>query len=133
MISTRTRDALRAYRDGRHVSKRIRALYPDGVPPEIVEATAGRLGAHLPQCRNLDAAAIAKGRIAGIEARQARALKPSLAIGRLIETMRASEPAMSLEEIARRLNGKRRNTPRGELWTGRQVKRVLDRLKSKPV
>ena len=60
-ISLRTRDALRAYRDGRRVSKRIRAMHPDGVPPEIVAATAGKLGAALPQCRNLTDEARAAG------------------------------------------------------------------------
>ena len=53
-ISQRTRDALAAYKAGRRVSKRVRALHPDGVPPEVVAATAGKLGASLPQCRNLD-------------------------------------------------------------------------------
>jgi DNA invertase Pin-like site-specific DNA recombinase len=129
MISVRTKDALRAYRDGRHVSKRIRALYPDGVPVEVLEATAGKLGAHLPQCRNLDAAAIAKGRAASIEVRQAKALKAALAIGRLIEDMRAKEPTLSLEAIGRRLNERRRKPPRGERWTGKQVARVLARIR----
>jgi DNA invertase Pin-like site-specific DNA recombinase len=129
MISTRTKDALRAYRDGRHVSKRIRALYPDGVPSEVIEATAGRLGSHLPQCKNLTPPAIARGRAASIEARQARALKASQAIGRLIENMRASEPTISMEAIARRLNDRRRKPPRGGRWTGKQVARVLARLK----
>jgi DNA invertase Pin-like site-specific DNA recombinase len=49
MISTRTRDALAAYKAGRRLSKRIRKLYPEGVPPEVVAATAGKLGAALPQ------------------------------------------------------------------------------------
>jgi DNA invertase Pin-like site-specific DNA recombinase len=129
MISTRTRDALKAYRDGKHVSKRVKLLYPDGVPAEVLEATAGKLGSHLPQCRNLDAAAIAKGRVASIEVRQARALKASQAIGRLVDEMREKEPALSLEEIARRLNRRRRRPPRGELWTGKQVARVLARIK----
>jgi hypothetical protein len=53
MISQRTRDALQAYRDGKRVSRRIREMYPDGVPADVVEATAGKLGAELPQCRNL--------------------------------------------------------------------------------
>jgi DNA invertase Pin-like site-specific DNA recombinase len=128
MISTRTKDALKAYREGKHVSKRTRELYPDGVPADVAAATAGKLGAHLPQCRNLDATAQAKGRLASIESRKARALKASQAIGRLIATMRAAEPALSMEEIARRLNSRRRKPPRGELWTGKQVRRVLDRI-----
>ena len=46
-ISQRTRDALAAYKAGRRVSKRVRALHPDGVPPEVIEATAGKL---VPRC-----------------------------------------------------------------------------------
>jgi DNA invertase Pin-like site-specific DNA recombinase len=129
MISVRTKDALRAYRDGKHTSKRIKALHPDGVPAEVLEATAGKLGSHLPQCRNLTPQAIAKGRGVSIASRQAKALKAALAIGRLIAAMRAAEPSLSMEEIARRLNGRRRKPPRGELWTGKQVARVLARLK----
>ena len=60
-ISLRTKEALQAYRAGRRVSKRIRLLYPEGVPAEVVAATAGKLGAELPQCRNLTAAGRAKG------------------------------------------------------------------------
>jgi DNA invertase Pin-like site-specific DNA recombinase len=48
MIAARTRDALAAYKANRRVSRRIRALYPEGVPPAIIEATAGKLGASLP-------------------------------------------------------------------------------------
>src|ERR1700722_5724618 len=70
-ISLRTRDALRAYRDGRRISKRIRQQYPDGVPAEVVAATAGKLGAALPQCRNLTDAARARGaRAAGLAHRR---------------------------------------------------------------
>ena len=52
MTSQRTKDALKAYKDGGRVSKRVRLLYPDGVPAEVIKATAGKLGASLPQCRN---------------------------------------------------------------------------------
>ena len=130
MTSERTKAALRAYRDKGHVSKRTRAAYPDGVPADVVEATAGKLGSHLPQCRNLDATAMAKGRLASIEARKAKARKSAEAIGRLIATMRAADPGLSMEEIARRLNTRRRKPPRGERWTGKQVARVLARLKT---
>jgi DNA invertase Pin-like site-specific DNA recombinase len=131
MISTRTKDALRAYRDGKHTSRRIRALYPDGVPAEVLEATAGKLGAHLPQCRhNLGPAAIAKGRAESILVRQARALKAAQAIGRVIEAIRAEEVGISMEKIAARLNERERKTPRKREWTGKQVARVLARIKT---
>ena len=45
MISARTKGALAAYKAGKRVSKRIRLLYPDGVPADVVEATAGKLRA----------------------------------------------------------------------------------------
>ena len=44
-ISERTRAALAAYKSNKYVSKRIRDLYPGGVPPEVVAARAGKLGA----------------------------------------------------------------------------------------
>jgi hypothetical protein len=44
------------------VSKRIKLMHPDGVPAAIIEATAGKLGANLPQCRNLTA----EGRVKGL-------------------------------------------------------------------
>jgi hypothetical protein len=43
--------------------------------------------------------------------------------------MRALEPTISLEAIARRLNDRRRKPPRGGRWTGKQVARGLARLK----
>lgn len=43
--------------------------------------------------------------------------------------MRALEPTISLEAIARRLNDRRRKPPRGGLWTGKQVARVLARVR----
>ena len=67
-ISQRTRDALAAYKAGRRVSKRVRALHPDGVPPEVIEATAGKLGgvaAPVPQPRRRGAAQGLAGRRGG--------------------------------------------------------------------
>jgi DNA invertase Pin-like site-specific DNA recombinase len=130
MISDRTKDALRAYRDGRRVSKRIRALYPDGVPPEIVEATAGRLGAELDQCRNLTDRARAKGRVRSLQARKTKAGKSAETIGKIIDEIRAEDPGASMAAIAAELNRRRRKTPRGKAWTGKQVRRVLDRLRT---
>jgi DNA invertase Pin-like site-specific DNA recombinase len=83
MISQRTKDALKAYRQQRHVSKRIRQQFADGVPPEVAEATAGKLGAALPQCRDLTSEARARGLARSAESRRARALKSAEVIGRL--------------------------------------------------
>ena len=129
-ISQRTKDALRAYRDGRRVSRRLREKYPDGVPPEVVEATAGKLGAELPQCRNLTAEGRATGHARSIASRKARAQKSAEAIGRLVIAWRQAEPGLRLRALADRLNEKRRRTPRGKAWTATQVKRVLDRIRT---
>ena len=69
MISTRTKDALAAYKATRRLSKRIRKLYPEGVPPEVVAATACKLGGSLPQCRNLTAEGRTRGQARSIESR----------------------------------------------------------------
>jgi DNA invertase Pin-like site-specific DNA recombinase len=125
-ISTRTREALAAYKAGRRVSKRIRAAYPDGVPADVLEATAGQLGASLPQCRNLTPEASAKGtRAAAAErTRQARAAYAHLTP--LMSQLRAD--GLSLGAIGRRLTELGHRTVNGCPWNRGQVKRVLDRL-----
>jgi DNA invertase Pin-like site-specific DNA recombinase len=128
MISQRTKDALKAYRDGKRVSKRIREMYPDGVPPEIAEATAGKLGAALPQCRNLTPEGTARGQARSLEVRRARADRHAEAVGRLIRAWRAERPRITLAALARKLNEARRRAPRGGKWTGKQVGLVLARL-----
>jgi DNA invertase Pin-like site-specific DNA recombinase len=127
-ISTRTKDALRAYRENRRVSRRIRALHPEGVPPAIVEATAGKLGASLPQCRNLTAEARARGaRAAGLAHRK----RAAEAYGHLVPTMLELQSAgKSLAEIAAVLNAEGHQTRRGKAWNKHQVKRVLDRART---
>jgi DNA invertase Pin-like site-specific DNA recombinase len=130
LISQRTKDALRAYRDGRRVSRRLREKYPDGVPLEIAGAVAGKLGAELPQCRNLTPEARATGQARSLAARRARAQKSAEAIGRLVTAWRQAEPGLSLRALADRLNERRRRTPRGQAWTAAQVKRVLDRIRT---
>jgi DNA invertase Pin-like site-specific DNA recombinase len=128
-ISQRTKDALKAYRDHRRVSRRISLMYPRGVPPEVLDATAGKLGGSLPQCRNLTAEGRARGNARSKEVRTAEAQRFAEGIGRLVKEWRSREPGLSLHAIAVRLNAERRKTPRGKAWTPRQVSRVLARLK----
>lgn len=127
MISQRTKDALRAYRDGKRVSRRVRLLYPDGVPADVAEATGGKLGASLPQCRTLTPESAARGRARSAESRAARATKAAETIARLIRAIRAQDPDVSMEGIARVLNDRKRRTPRGKAWTGKQVARAIRR------
>ena len=128
MISHRTKDALGAYRDGRRVSRRIRAMHPDGVPPEVVEATAGKLGA--------DAAPVPQpdrrgpGRRPGPLDRLAAGPGPAIGRGDRPPGHRVARGRAGphLAEIAERLNDRKRKTPRGK-WTHKQVKRVLERIR----
>lgn len=124
-ISQRTRDALAAYKEGRRVSKRLKALYPTGIPPEIAEARAGKLGAELPECRNLSEPARRAGVRAAAVARTARAMT---AYTHLLPTMRQLRgDGLSLQAIADRLDELGHETVNGCPWNRGQVKRILDR------
>jgi DNA invertase Pin-like site-specific DNA recombinase len=125
MTSQRTRDALKAYKDGGRVSKRIRLLYPDGVPDGIVKATAGKLGASLAQCRNLTPEARARGVTRSVAARKAAA---AAAVADLVDPMLDLwRKGHSLRDIADRFNGEGQQTRSGSRWSPMSVKRVLDR------
>jgi DNA invertase Pin-like site-specific DNA recombinase len=101
-ISNRTKDALQAYRKGGRVSKRVREMYPEGVPPEVVAARAGKLGAELPECRNLSPEAQALGTVAAARRRTRDAAE---AYDHLIENMRAMRAeGLSFGKIAGTLN-----------------------------
>lgn len=124
-ISQRTRDALRAYRDGKRVSKRLRELYPAGVPAEIVEARAGKLGAELPECRNLTGDAQRLGTVAAAEARRRRAAESYRHLEHTMRQLRGD--GLSLQAIADRLNVLGHRTRGDRPWGRGQVKRILDR------
>ncbi len=124
-ISERTRAALAAYKAGRRVSKRIRLMHPDGVPGEVVEATAGKLGASLPQCRNLTDAARARGVARAASAHKAHADEAYADIAGWMADLRIE--GRTLAEIAERLNGEGHSTRRGAAWNPVQVARVLRR------
>lgn len=125
-ISVRTRDALRAYKSGKRVSKRIRALYPSGVPAEIVESTAGKLGASLPQCRSLTAEARARGAKASAASRTKKAVEDYADLMPLVLKLRAD--GETLQRIADRLDEEGHRTRRGKSWSPTQVLRILRRF-----
>jgi DNA invertase Pin-like site-specific DNA recombinase len=102
MISTRTKDALAAYK-----------------------ARGGRLGGQLPQCRNLSREARLKGaRHSG----EIVAMKAREAYCDLLPTMRAMQAeGLSLRCIAEQLNAEGQTTRRGKQWNPVQVRRVLKR------
>lgn len=125
-ISTRTKEALRAYKAAKRVSRRIRAMYPDGVPSEVVETTAGKLGASLPQCRNLTVDARTKGTAKSIAVRKAAANDAYADLAPFIRELH--DAGLTLQAIADRLAGEGHTTRRGKAWNPTQVGRVLERF-----
>jgi DNA invertase Pin-like site-specific DNA recombinase len=124
-IGTRTRDALKAYRDGKRVGRRIVEKYDGNVPPEIVAARAGKLGAELPECRNLSALAQARGTVAAAEARSKAAAEAYDHLLPTMQEMRAEKK--SFQAIADHLNAEEHFTRNDCDWNRGQVKRVLNR------
>jgi DNA invertase Pin-like site-specific DNA recombinase len=124
-ISARTKAALAAYRTGQRISKRIKLLYPNGVPPEVAVATAGKLGAELPQCRNLTPEGRRLGSVAGAAAGAALAAERVAGLGPEAKELRAA--GRSLRSIAGELNERGYVTRRGLPWTPTAVLRLLVR------
>ena len=128
MISQRTKDALQAYRTERRLSKRIRQLYPDGVPAGIIADTAGKLGAELTQCRNLTLEGRQKGIARSRTVRRAMAVESYADLLPVMGELR--EAGLTLQAIADRLNTDGHETRRKKPWNPTQVKRVLDRARA---
>jgi DNA invertase Pin-like site-specific DNA recombinase len=128
--STRTRDALFEYRAGKRLSKRTLLRYPDGVPPEVVEATAGKLGSHLPQCRhNLSLEGRKKGAAAaGVQARLAADGAYTDVIPKAV-AWRAE--GLSLRAVAAKLNEAGYRTRHDRPWNHVQVRAILGRSAGK--
>jgi Resolvase, N terminal domain len=134
MISDRTKAALRAFNEDKCILNCIRLLYPDGVPADIIEATAGKLGSSLPQCRNLTPENRAKGVRLSAASRRAAAIA---AVADLVPGMMAmwkesrtdGRPKYSLLAIANHLNDEEQTTRTGAQWSAMAVKRVLDRAR----
>jgi DNA invertase Pin-like site-specific DNA recombinase len=123
-ISDRTRKALAAYKLEKRLSKRVREMYGGSVPADVVERTAGKLGAALVGS-HLTPEGRAKGRAKG-NARQAR--EAVEVYSDLIPTMKVMRAEGStLQEIANRLNAEGHCTRTGQPWRPVQVKRVLGR------
>lgn len=124
-ISDRTKAALAAYKASGRVSKRLRLLHPGGVPPDVAEATAGKLGASLPQCRSLTPEGRERGRARSAAARRAAAVDAYSDLAEYMHELRSE--GLSLRAVAARLEADGHATRRGRPWNAVQVKRVLDR------
>ena len=90
-----------------------------------VEARGGKLGAELPQCRNLTPEATALGRERAAAARAEAAADAYGDISPIMLDMR--KQGATLQEIADRLNRDGHTTRHGRPWNPVQVKRIIDR------
>jgi DNA invertase Pin-like site-specific DNA recombinase len=126
-ISARTKAALAAYKAGKRVSKRIKERYPNGVPAKVVKETAGKLGAELPQCRNLTDAARRKGHERGVKAAAAKAAERAAQVAPIVRELR--EQGRTLQAIADELNARGYETGRGKPWNHVAVLRLLSRAR----
>jgi DNA invertase Pin-like site-specific DNA recombinase len=104
-ISDRTKAALAAYR-----------------------ARGGKLGAELPQCRNLTPQAVAKGREKSAVARAKAAAEAYADLAPMLTELRGQ--GMPLQGIADELNRQGHTTRRGKPWNPVQVARVLERAEA---
>jgi DNA invertase Pin-like site-specific DNA recombinase len=126
-ISTRTKESLAAYKTQGRVSKRIRLKYPNGVPAAVIKATAGKLGAELPQCRTLTPEARTRGLARSVKVRKAKAIEAYADIAEYMQELR--NEGCTLREIAKALTRDGHTTRRGREWSPTQVMRVLERVK----
>ena len=101
-------------------------MYPEGVPGEVLEATAGKLGASLAECRNLTVDARVKGAARSVAVRKAAAVDAYADIARFIREMKDS--GLTLRAIAHRLDAEGHTTRRGKPWNPTQISRVLERF-----
>jgi resolvase-like protein/recombinase len=122
-ISERTAAAPAAYKTDRCVSQRIRDMDPGGVPPEVVAARGGKLGAALPAGRRLGPEDAAAGPRAAAAKRARRARDACADLAPLAAGWRAE--GLSLRAIAARLDAEGQTTRGGKAWNPVQVSRVL--------
>jgi DNA invertase Pin-like site-specific DNA recombinase len=120
-ISERTSAALTAFVENQRVPKRIQKLYPEGVPADVVEATAGKLGAAI---RPVPADRALAGSVKSAEVRQANARQAYADLAPMVEELRSS--GLPLREIAARLDAEGHTTRSGKPWNPMQVSRVLE-------
>jgi len=95
----------------------------------VLKAKGVKLGASLPQCRNLTEAGRVKGLGRSAAVRKAAAVAAFADLVPFMLELRIE--GLSLHAIAERLNTDGQSTRRGSAWSATQVKRVLDRATRK--
>lgn len=127
-ISETTTNALRAYREGKRVSKRLMAIlverHGENIPQEAIDNVAGKLGSQLVGCHLTDIGR-GKGRAKGNhkQAKDAREVYADL----IDDMQRWRAEGLSLRAIAERLNEQGQVTRTGVAWSHVQVRNVLQR------
>ena len=124
LISQRTKAAMERFKALKVVPKRLRDLYGENVPQDLVDATAGKLGASLPQCRNLTPEARKKGNAKSTQAKREQAMRAYEDIAALMSEWRFKQ-GMTLQDIADKLNEEGYTTRNDRPWSATQVMRVL--------
>jgi DNA invertase Pin-like site-specific DNA recombinase len=89
------------------------------------KSRGGKLGAELPQCRNLTPEAVAKGRQRSAQSRAKAAVEAYADLLPTVRELRAK--GLSLQGIADELNDQGHTTRRGKPWNAVQVARILER------
>ncbi len=127
LISTRTKDGLKSYVNHPRPSKRLKLLYPQGVPDEIFLPRAGKLGAKLPECQgHLKPEDRARGLARSLKKRTRKAVEAYSDLAKYMQELRGQ--GLTLLAIAEKLTEDGHTTRRGKPWNAVQVKRVLDRI-----
>jgi DNA invertase Pin-like site-specific DNA recombinase len=127
-IKKRTKDALAIYKRDKRVSKRVMLIYNNNPPPDVVAATAGKLGSLLVGCHLTD-----EGRARGRATANGRKTQAAIEVyaDLLPDMERQAAEGKSLNSIAKGLNEAGYRTRNNALWTATQVGRALARAKGK--
>jgi DNA invertase Pin-like site-specific DNA recombinase len=122
-ISERTTSALAAFVENRRVPKRVREMYPEGVPAEIEQELAGKLGSSRPGAPKLTYEQTLMGVAKAAANRRALSKDIYDEVRPIASSLRSQ--GLSLREIAARLDEEGHTTVHGKAWTAMQVSRLL--------
>lgn len=100
-------------------------MYPEGVPAEVEELVAGKLGAARHNAHRLEGGRNIKGSYNGGAATKARADEAYADLVDFVSGLKAG--GLSLRQIAARLDEEGHTTRSGKPWNPVQVTRVLAR------
>jgi DNA invertase Pin-like site-specific DNA recombinase len=129
--SERTRAGLAVYKAEKRLPNKLRELYPNGIPQDILdlyEPRRGLLGASLPECRNLTTEGRIKGAKNAGRVHAETADKFNSFIAPRLRELR--QGGMTLQAIAEVLNSEGIETRRGKSWSHVQILNVLKRYAS---